>query len=224
MKSSSTAIFIDPIPSDWLNSDRIRYLHDSILPLYPLLLESNLLDRVLFAWLRREILCDVNLSQNEELDQDSLLIEWCRRQWGHRLETLYLTNKSKLDVVSYRILTVNTSHLAHELYHRLKAKEETFDHLCITYSVGDEKFKGGKFIDIPLSTFPASMQTAFTSMQVGDLHKPLKNGDHFVVLELLNYQSVSFNDQSERKLLLLQLNDWQQGMIEAVRGHLESMN
>lgn len=214
-------MFIDPIPSDWLNSNRMRYLHDSILPLYPLLEWSNLLDRLLFAWFKKEILDEVNPSQSLEVDEESLLLQWCRQQWGHRLETLYLANKSKLDVVSYRILTVKTSHLAHELYHRLKANEATFDNLCITYSVGNEKFKGGKFTDISLSTFPASMQTAFTSMKVGDLHKPLKNGDYFVVLELLEYKSASFNDQSERNLLLLQLNDWQQGMIEAVRGHLE---
>ena len=219
--TSTPAVFIDPIPSDWLNMDRIRYLRDSILPLYPLLQESNLLDKVLFAWLRHEILDEISLCQNADLDQESLLLQWCRQHWGHRLESLYLANKSNLDLVSYRILTVQTSHLAHELYHRLKANEATFDHLCIAYSVGDEKFKGGRFTDIPLSSFPASLQAAFTSMQVGDLHKPLKNGDHFVVLELLKYRPVSFNAQSERNLLLLQLKDWQQGMIEAVRGHLE---
>ncbi len=221
MISNSPTVLVDPIPADWLNSFRIRYLNDSILPLYPLLLESNLLDRVLIAWFKHEILFEVNPSQNSELDQESLLLQWCRQQWGHRLESLYLANKSKLDLVSYRILTVKTSHLAYELYYRLKANEETFDRLCMDYSVGDEKFKGGKFTGIPLSTFPAAMQTAFTSMQVGDLHKPLKFGDNFVVLELLNCQSASFNDQSERNLLLLQLKDWQQGMIEAVREHLE---
>ena len=219
--TSTPAVFIDPIPSDWLNMDRIRYLRDSILPLYPLLQESNLLDKVLFAWLRHEILDEISLCQNADLDQESLLLQWCRQHWGHRLESLYLANKSNLDLVSYRILTVHTPHLAHELYHRLKANEATFDHLCITYSVGDEKFKGGKFTDIPLSSFPASLQAAFTSMQVGDLHKPLKNGDNFVVLELLKYQPVALNAQSERNLLLLQLKDWQQGMIKAVRGHLE---
>lgn len=220
MTVTSPTTFIDPQPGDWLNHDRLQYLHESILPLSPLLNKSNLLDDLLKAWLQYEITEEINHMKVSDRDEQTLLLEWCRQQWGHRIESLYLASKNKLDLVSYRILTVKTAHFAHELYYRLKGNEATFDQLCILYSIGKEKFKGGKFTDIPLSEFPSPMQSAFVSMQSGDLHKPIKNGDNFVVLQLLKYLPASLNQESERRLLLLQLKDWQQGMIATLRRHL----
>ena len=220
MNNSPTVNFVDPHPADWLTTDRAKYLYDCIFPLSPLLLESSLLDKLLLAWFRHEIILETNTDETSELDDDLLLLQWCRKQWGHRLESLYLANKNKLDLVSYRVLSVDTLNLAHELYHRIKANEATFDELCIRYSVGSEKFKGGTFTDISLNKFPISMQSAFTSMKVGDLHKPVKNGKLFMVMQLLNYSPASLDQQSEQHLLLMQLNDWQQMMIHAVRHRL----
>lgn len=220
MSNTPTTSSLEPYSADWLNFDRIKYLNDCILPVKPLLLESNLLDQFLLAWLNHEIIFEVDPDKTLDLDDESLLLEWCRQHWGYCVESLYLARKAKLDLVSYRIITVETAHLAHELYYRLKGDEASFDQLCILYSVGKEKYYGGKFSDIPLSNFPVVMQSAFTSMKVGDLHKPVKNGKNYAVVQLLKYAPASLDHQSERRLLLLQLNDWQQMMISAVRDRL----
>ena len=220
MTSNSTSTFIDPEPAEWLSSDRIRYLNECILPLTPLLLEANLLDQVIIAWLQHEIIYEVDSTNNSKDDREDLFLIWSRQQWCHRLESLYLSGKAKLDLVSYRILTVETANLAHELYYRLKADEVSFDQLCISYSVGKEKFNGGRFVDIPLNKFPRSLQSVFASMQAGDLHKPIKYGPNFAVLQLLKFTPASLDSDSESRLLLLELNNWQQGMITAVRRHL----
>ena len=57
-------------------------------------------------------------------------------------------------------------------------------------------------------------------MQAGDLHKPIKYGSNFAVLQLLKFTPASLDSDSESRLLLLELNNWQQGMITAVRRHL----
>ena len=188
MNSNSTAAgLIHPDPTDWLNSDRNRYLYECIYPLSPLLLESNLLDKLLLAWFRHEIIHEINHGETLRLDDQSCLLKWCRQHWGHRLESLYLDSKNKLDLISYRVLNVDRLNLAHELYYRLKANEATFDQLCMRYSMSSEKFNIGTFTDVSLSSFPPLMQSAFTSMQVGDLHKPVKNGQTFAVVQLLKY-------------------------------------
>ena len=220
MTSTSDIDIIDPHPNDWLNADRFGYLYDCVLPLVPLLLEAKLLDQLLISWLQHEIIYEVNPKRDPELEEKALILEWCRQQWGYRLESLYLASKNKLDLVSYRVLTVETSNLAHELYYRLKGNEASFDQLSITYSVGKERFNGGKFTDISLSDFPPLMQSAFASMKVGELHKPVKNGKNFAVVQLLKYSPASLDDQSENRLLLMQLRDWQHGMIKVVRDHL----
>lgn len=220
MKDNSTSIFIDPEPTDWLNSDRLRYLYDCILPLTPLLLEAKLLDQVILAWLQSEIIYEIKSTNDSKDDKQELLLIWSRQQWGHRLESLYLSSKAKLDLVSYRILTVETASLAHELYYRLKANEASFDELCVLYSVGKERFNGGKFLGVPLNDFPLALQSVFSSMQAGDLHKPIKYGTNFAVLQLLKFEPASLNSDNESRLLLLQFTDWQQVMITAVRRHL----
>lgn len=220
MTSKPETTNFNPYPSDWLNSDRLRYLYECILPLAPLLVESKLLDKLLASWIRHEIIREIDPQKNSELDEEMLLLQWCREQWGHRLESMYLENKNKLDLISYRILTIEDPNLAHELYYRLKGNEATFDELCIQYSIGHEKYKGGKFDNISLDNFPMPMQSAFKSMEVGGLHKPVKNGNAFVICQLLNYQPASLNESSEMRLLRLHLIDWQQGMINSVRHQL----
>ena len=102
MINSGSTNFIDPYPTDWLNSDRVGYLHDCISPVAPLLLESQLLDKLLLAWFHHEIIHEVDPQKTSELDEKLLLLQWCRKQWGHRLESLYLKNKSKLDLITFK--------------------------------------------------------------------------------------------------------------------------
>ena len=77
MINSVSTTFIDPHPTDWLNSDRVGYLHDCISPLAPLLLESQLLDKLLLAWFHHEIVHEVDPLKTSELDEKLLLLQWC---------------------------------------------------------------------------------------------------------------------------------------------------
>ena len=86
MSQPPATSFLDPCPTDWLNFDRIKYLYDCILPLQPLLLESNLLDKLVLAWLNHEIIFEVDPDKTSDLDDESLLIEWCRQHWGYSID------------------------------------------------------------------------------------------------------------------------------------------
>ena len=64
MKNKSPNLFIDPHPDEWLTSDRLEFLRNSISPLFPLLQESNLFDKLLSTWIKHEII-------KEKTSQDS---------------------------------------------------------------------------------------------------------------------------------------------------------
>ena len=184
---NSTLAPLDPDPHEWLHEGRIHFLQNSLSCTAPLLNDIGLLDKVLSAWLIRELLIDFdNFSAEDSLSKDislesltssfidsnlcdkkqlSCLLEWARKKWGHRLETLYLNNQVKLDLVSCKLITVSNSNLAFELYCRLKGGEDSFDNISIKYGSGPERFKGGLFPLQPLDSFPRSMQSTLRHMK-----------------------------------------------------------
>ena len=100
-KSSS---FLDPDPNIWLDNDRIRFLNYTLSPLFPFLQSTNLCYQVLRASIRKEIERE---AEHFESIYDKPLLNWSNAQWGHRLETMYLQNKIKLDKIDCRLLSVS---------------------------------------------------------------------------------------------------------------------
>ena len=240
---TSLLVPLDPDPSEWLHEGRMQFLKNSLGPSASLLENINLLDNVLNAWLTKEIIFDaVNLFPGMSHDQNislesfstsslnnnfcgnqelSCLLHWCHQRWGHRLESLYLTNQSRLDLVSCRLITVKSDCLAFELYCRLKEHEDTFENLSAKYGVGAERFTGGLFPLQPLDTFPKSMHSMLRDMTPGDLIKPFKYKDSYAIFQLDKWCPSTFNSHTENQLLLWELESWQLAMLPSLKQHLE---
>ena len=112
-------------PTDWLTSSRIEFLDTKIVPLHPLLLESELLPKLIDKWIEYEVdreVIDLHLDYEDLADHDPsissvisptdtnnmrniLFYAWL--WWNSRLESLYLSKKSSLDQISCRMLTVS---------------------------------------------------------------------------------------------------------------------
>jgi len=234
---------LDPDPYEWLHEGRIHFLQNALSCTAPLLEDIGLLDNVLKAWLIRELLIDTddffaddhsfqdilpeslsssfinsNLCDKKQL---SRLLEWARQKWGHRLETLYLNNQAKLDLVSCKLITVSNSNLAFELYCRLKGGEDTFDNISIKYGSGPERFKGGLFPLQPLDSFPRSMQSTLRHMKPGDYIKPFKYRGSFAIFQLNEWRPSTYDSHAQNQLLLWELESWQLAIMPSLKKHLE---
>ena len=219
----SAISILDPHPDDWLTSERSNSITSQILPIYPLLKNSRLLGDVIKAWIIDEIRteCAGNISTDDDLSDADVQLFFARKLWGHRLESLYLRKKSRLDLISYSLLRVNSRDLAYELYHRIKAKEDSFEHLCLEYSTGLERFKGGRIERQSIADFPDTMQSYLLNLKEGELHQPVRFGSDYAVIQVLEHIPACFDDATEDRLLMWEFGDWISGVTTSVVDHLE---
>ena len=215
--SEKSSLFIDPDPNSWLDEDRIRFLNYTLSPLFPFLKSTNLSDQVLIAWIGQEIEREAD---QYEFIYDKSLLNWSYAQWGHRLEAMYLQNKTKLDKIDCRLLSVSDKNLSYELYHRLKANEESFDNLSLKHSIGPERFRGGRFENQSLSSFPKSLQPQLFSMEEGGILKPFAYNNGYSILLLDRRTPAEFDETTRENLLTLEFERWSEAMLPFLERHL----
>ena len=215
--SEESSFFIDPDPNIWLDNHRIRFLSYTLSPLFPFLKSTNLSKHVLLAWIGKEVEKE---AENFESIYDKPLLNWSNAQWGHSLETMYLQNKIKLDKIDCRLLSVSDKNLSYELYHRLKANEEGFDSILLKYSIGAEKFRGGRFENQSLSSFPKSLQSQLSSMEEGGILKPFAYNNGYSILVLDRRTPAEFDETTRENLLALEFERWSEAMLPFLERHL----
>ena len=78
---------------------------------------------------------------------------WCREHWADNVDSLFLNSKSYLTRASCRIIRIKNKSLASELYHRIKAKETSFDEAARNFGEGPERNQGGLIPCNPLDRY-----------------------------------------------------------------------
>ena len=213
---------LDPDIYDWLTSARQSQLETRFTHLVDILHWSKLLKPVLTSWVRRELIYEsAAYEENHQVLDDpeqveKILMEWSSNNWSHRLESIYLDNKSNLDQVSCSLLRVKNQNLAFELYHRLKSREATFEELSWNYGEGDERNHGGRFNKKRLRAISPSLHPLLMKLRPGEVLKPHRIADWFVILSLEELSPSQFDERTKSFLLKCELNDW----IKAVVSHL----
>ena len=149
---------------------------------------------------------------------EEVLALWSRQQWEHRLETLYLAQKSELDFVTCSMLRVKDQALAFELALRLKGKEASFEQLSWIYGEGPERRQGGRFIHQRLLNLPKSLRPLLRKLKPSEVLKPHQLGDWFVIISLDELVPAPFDTTTQAYLLEVELKIW----LKAVRDHLVS--
>ena len=87
------------------------------------------------------------MSRDELLHQLSLPIKLSKLaldSFGNQAEARFLQRKEALDQVTYSLLRVKDSGIAHELYLQLEAGEASFESLASNHSEGPEKRSSGR--------------------------------------------------------------------------------
>lgn len=220
--------FIEIDALDWCNKERLLSLDNSFAQSSSLLSWSGLLSKVLHAWVKNELLHE--LIEGEALHEalsdtklaDKALQAWGFEVWGHRLESIYLAQKSNLDRITLSMIRVKDQHLAFEIYHRLKANESTFDELSWTYGEGTEKRQGGRYINQRISSIPTALHPLVRKVKSGEVLKPHRLADWYVVLTLEELIPAQFDSDTQALLIKGERNLWMNNVVEYLAGHLES--
>ena len=177
---------------DWFNDERVSRFKHQVSQCSSILEWSGLLRKVALNWIRVEILSEQKSlmlpnSYNEEADE--IIMSWSRNRWESILESKYLENKHLLDKVSYSLIRVSDQNLAFEIYHRIKAKEVSFEQLSWQYGEGNERQRGGLVVNQRIGEAPKPFHSLFRKLYPGEILKPHQLGKFYVVLSLFRPQT-----------------------------------
>lgn len=227
---------IEPAFDEWFCNNRQLLVEQNLKPAAKILEDIDLLEKVLIKWIDHQVIAEssdfnfnssqpsLNLHSNLALDSikkssfpyDKQLLCWSYKHWFYRLEVLYLNNKTRLDQIKCKIITVDDVDLAYELYFRLASNEDTFDKLSIKYSLGAERYSGGSLPPQPLSSFPKSLRSELISMSAGDLLKPFKRGSSFIIFQMEEWRPSSFDEQAKLQLLQWEYEKWRSSILSGL--------
>ena len=143
-------------------------------------------------------------------------VEWSKKHWSHRLESLYLRRKDERDIVTCAMIRVKSQFLSFEIYQRLKAQEYSFDQLSWQFGEGPETRQGGRFIRQRIQNIPQPLRPLLRKISAGEVLKPHRMGDWFVILALEEFIPAEFNEITKEFLLNAEFESW----LHAVTHHL----
>ena len=234
----------EPDPSHWLSDTRLILLEQHLGICAPTLRQAGLWRAALGYWVRWQASLDAVWPADEEkavlvqleddwlsrnslseacLDIDELRSKlrvtpavqlWSRQQWGHRLETLYLQSKSKLDRASCRLLRLSNKNLAQELYHRVKAGEASFEAVARQFGEGPERTQGGLMPIMPLGEMPFGLAPLLERLEPGKLSNPLRLNQGFCLVQLEIFKPSKLDPPTEELLLAEQLRLWIDSVVD----------
>ena len=234
----------EPDPSHWLSDTRLKLLEQHLGICAPTLRQAGLWRAALGYWVRWQASLDAVWPADEEkavlvqleddwlsrnslseacLDIDELRSKlrvtpavqlWSRQQWGHRLETLYLQSKSKLDRASCRLLRLSNKNLAQELYHRVKAGEASFEAVARQFGEGPERTQGGLMPIMPLGEMPFGLAPLLERLEPGKLSNPLRLNQGFCLVQLEIFKPSKLDPPTEELLLAEQLRLWIDSVVD----------
>jgi parvulin-like peptidyl-prolyl isomerase len=169
-------------------------------------------ETILQTWLERY---GMTTKQFADLAVRELLIEKFKHAtWESKLETHFLTHKSKFDKVIYSLLRTPQQEIATELYFRIEAGEQTFSELAREYSNGPEAQTGGLIGPVELNKPHPTLAKMLSISRSGQLWSPIQLGEWFVILRLEKFIPAVLNDTMRQQLLNGLFEDWIQEQVQ----------
>jgi len=136
--------------------------------------------------------------------------------WENKLESFFLSHKSKLDKVIYSVLRTREPELAQELYFRIQAKEQSFADCAAQYSQGVEAQTSGLIGPVELSIPHPKLAKMLTVSKPGQLLPPTRLGDWFLVVRLEKFIPAVFDEVMRQRLLNQLFKQWLNEQINQI--------
>jgi parvulin-like peptidyl-prolyl isomerase len=133
--------------------------------------------------------------------------------WGHKLESYFLSRKSKLDKVIYSLIRTQDLGIAQELYFRILEGEQSFAELARSYSQGPEAQTDGLIGPVELSVPHPNLAHLLSLSQPGQLCPPTRVGEWLVIVRLEKFIPAQLDDAMRQRLLNECFNTWLQEQL-----------
>ncbi len=185
--------------------------------------ENDAIGTLESLWLEKNKLEDANLTREElksKLKISAACTHWSQEKWGHRIDSLYLQKKTQLDLASCRLLRVSDKDLANELYHRVKAKEASFEELARQFGEGPERIQGGLIPLQPMHRLPFGLAPVLQRLTPKQVSTPLRLNKTFCIIELLKFSPSSLDERTSDMLLNEELKLWISSVVEILDADL----
>lgn len=167
------------------------------------------------AWLAHY---GISLEQLEALATRGLRIEKFKQaSFGHKLETYFLSRKSKLDKIIYSQIRLKDAGIAQELYFRIQEGEQSFAELAREYSQGPEAQTGGLIGPIEINTAHPALAKMLSASKPGQVLPPIRLGESLVILRLEKFIPAQLDETMRRQLLHELFCTWLQEQINQLR-------
>ncbi len=153
------------------------------------------------------------LSREELLHQLSLplkLTKFALDSFGMQAEARFLQRKEALDQVTYSLLRVKDSGMAHELYLQLEAGEADFESLATDHSEGPEKQSSGKVGPGSLMRAHPQLRQRLRTATPGLVMEPLLIEQWWVVTRLEERHEATFDAAMRQRMATELLQNWLQ--------------
>ena len=169
-------------------------------------------EETLHAWISRHAMTPEQL---QSLMTRSLKVEKFKAEtWGNKLESYFLSRKSKLDKVIYSLIRTQDIGIAQEIYFRVLEGEQSFAELAREYSKGPEAQTDGLIGPVELSVPHPNLAQMLTVSQPGQLWPPTRIGEWIVIVRLEKFVPAQMDDAMRRRLLTEFFNVWLQENLD----------
>ena len=151
------------------------------------------------------------MSRDELLHQLSLPIKLSKLaldSFGNQAEARFLQRKEALDQVTYSLLRVKDSGIAHELYLQLEAGEASFESLASNHSEGPEKRSSGRVGPGSLMRAHPQLRHRLRTAAPGVVLEPMLIENWWVVTRLEERHEASFDEAMRQRMASELLKDW----------------
>ena len=157
-----------------------------------------------------------NLHRSNKIESNFVCLEWARSQWFNKIESIYLQNRSNLDIFQCSIIRVKSKNLALEIYHRIKAGELSFTSASAQFGHGPEVKNGGRLGSLPLSSLPYGMEKIVVKMSPGNLSMPSRLGSDFALVTLESRNDCPLDSNTESRIYQNLLDLWVSSVADKI--------
>ena len=160
------------------------------------------------------------LHRSNKIKSNFVCLEWARSQWFAKVESIYLENRSNLDIFQCSLLRCKNKNLALEIYHQIKAGELTFAGASAQFGHGPEAKNGGRLGSLPLSSLPYGLEKIVVKMSPGDLSMPSRLGSDFALIALESRTDCPLNSNTESRIYQQLLDLWVSSVADKIVAHM----
>lgn len=143
----------------------------------------------------------------EMVTRPERVIKYREERWGPRVQTLYLKNKEKFDIITFRKIESTDADIMQEVYFRLKDREVSWDEMAIIFDPRNER-PNARVGPISVDQIERELLNALREEGIGKIIKPLSTNGKIIVAELELLEPGKFNEEIRQEIMRDEFNEW----------------